>query len=134
MLPSSYSILLALPALLSYASASAFRRDFPRPAAVLAQEQPLITPSPATWDPTKTFKSRRDVLSDLRSAVQSDLGGILSELGNVPSYVASGVPNFFQDFPTGDKVKSSLGLDDDQVAALPTQVLNIPCVVKPSFF
>ena len=134
MLSSSYAILLALPVLLPYATASAFHRDFPRPAAVLAQEQPLITPSPATWDPTKTFKSRRDVLSDLRSAVQSDLGGILSELGNVPSYVASGVPNFFQDFPTGDKIKSSLGLDDGQVAALPTQVLNIPCIVKSSFF
>lgn len=37
-----------------------------------------------------------------------------------------GVPNFFQDFPTGDKVKSSLGIDDQQLAAYPTNVLNIP--------
>jgi hypothetical protein len=36
------------------------------------------------------------------------------------------VPNFFQDFPSGDKVASSLGLDSSQLAALPTQVLNIP--------
>jgi hypothetical protein len=36
------------------------------------------------------------------------------------------VPNFFQDFPQGNDVQSSLGLDDSQVAALPTNVLNIP--------
>lgn len=36
------------------------------------------------------------------------------------------MPNFFQDFPTGDKVQSSLGLSDEQVEAYPTQVLNIP--------
>lgn len=114
-----YSILLAL---LPLVAASAVRRDNPRPAPAV-QEQPLITPSPATWDPTKTYKSRRGIISDLAG----DIGGILSELGsNIPSYVASGIPNFFQDFPTGDKVQSSLGIDDDQVRALPTQVLNIP--------
>ena len=90
----------------------------PNPAAV-AEEQPLITPAPTTWDPTKT---RRDILSD----VGVDIKSVISDLGNVPSYVASGVPNFFQDFPTGAGVQSSLGLDDNQVAALPTQVLNIP--------
>lgn len=127
MSPRFYSVLFAL---LPYVTASAFPRHLPRPAAVRAQEEPLITPSPVTWDPTKTFKSRRNILSD----IQSDVGGILSDLGNIPSYVASGVPNFFQDFPTGDKVKSSLGINDDQVAALPTQVLNIPCVVISSFF
>ena len=36
------------------------------------------------------------------------------------------MPNFFQDFPTGDKVQSELGIDDQQLAALPTQVLNVP--------
>lgn len=122
MLPKPFIFFLAL---FPYVAASRIDRDLPRPAAVRAQEEPLITPSPAIWDPTKTYKSRRDILSDF----QSDVGGILSDLGNIPSYVASGVPNFFQDFPTGDKVKSSLGIDDDQVAALPTQVLNIPYVL-----
>ena len=122
MLPKPLIFFLAL---FPYVAASRIDRDLPRPAAVRAQEEPLITPSPAIWDPTKTYKSRRDILSDF----QSDVGGILSDLGNIPSYVASGVPNFFQDFPTGDKVKSSLGLDDDQIAALPTQVLNIPYVL-----
>ncbi|KAG8532588.1 uncharacterized protein KY384_002465 [Bacidia gigantensis] len=85
---------------------------------------PLITPAPAStnWRPTRT-RQRRGLLDD----VTSYGGQVLSKLGSaVPSYVASGVPNFFQDFPTGDKVQSSLGLDDDQVKALPTQVLNIP--------
>lgn len=125
MLPSLYHVLLAL---LPHVTASALRHNIPRPAAVRGQEQPLITPSPATWDPTKTYKSRRNLLDD----IQSDVGGILSELGNVPSYVASGVPNFFQDFPTGDKIKSSLGIDDDQIKALPTQVINIPYVIMLS--
>lgn len=90
------------------------------------EELALITPSPSTWDPTRTRELlKRDILSD----VKQDVGGVLSELGSkIPAYVASGVPNFFQDFPTGDKVQKSLGIDDSQVSALPTQVLNIPYV------
>ena len=94
----------------------------PQPAAA-APEHPLITPSPASWDPTRTYKSRRDIISDLEGDVNSILSGLGSD---IPSYVASGIPNFFQDFPTGDNVKSSLGLQDSQIAALPTQVLNLP--------
>ena len=37
-----------------------------------------------------------------------------------------GVPNFFQDFPSGSAVQSSLGINDTDLAALPTQVLNLP--------
>ena len=71
------------------------------------------------------MKSRRAVVSD----IEGDVNSVLSALGSdIPSYVASGVPNFFQGFPTGADVQSSLGLDDSQVAALPTQVLNIPYV------
>ena len=84
-------------------------------------QDPLITASPVRYNPTRTFR-RRDILSDFTADVDS----ILSDIGSgIPSYVASGVPNFFQDFPTGDKVQSSLGIDDDQLAALPTNVLNI---------
>ena len=86
----------------------------------------MITPSPARWSPTKTYK-KRGLISDAVSDISGDVNSILAGLGSdIPTYVASGVPNFFQDFPTGDKVQSSLGLDDDQVKALPTQVLNIP--------
>lgn len=102
-------------ALIPYVHASPVDRN----QAAVAEEQPLITPAPTTWDPTKT---RRDILSD----VGVDIKSVISDLGNVPSYVASGVPNFFQDFPIGAGVQSSLGLNDSQVAALPTQVLNIP--------
>ncbi len=119
------SLPTVLLALLPLASSSVVHRSLPRPAGVV-QRQPIITPSPAQWSPTKTYK-KRGVISDAVGDVTGDVKSILAGLGSdIPTYVASGVPNFFQDFPTGDKVQSSLGLDDDQVKALPTQVLNIP--------
>lgn len=124
---SRISLAIAL-AVVGLTSANAVPRDLQDVLlpANIAQEPPLITPAPASpnWLPTKTLK-RRGIVSD----ITADTNSILSGLGSdIPSYVASGVPNFFQDFPTGDKVQSSLGLDDDQVKALPTQVLNIPYV------
>lgn len=93
----------------------------PNPIAVAAA--PQITPFQAEWKPTPTLKRRENILSK----IQGDVTSVLSALGSgIPSYVASGVPNFFQDFPTADKVQSSLGIDGSQLAALPTQVLNIP--------
>ncbi|KAM3414164.1 hypothetical protein BST61_g10822 [Cercospora zeina] len=110
-------LLAALPTLITASPA-------PSPRNHVEARAPVPTPaSPVQWDPTKTYKDRRDILDD----IQSDVGGILSRLGSdIPSYVASGVPNFFQNFPTGEAVVSSLGLDDSQLAALPTQALNIP--------
>ena len=116
----------ALLGLVSLATASVVPpavQEILRPANV-APEHAQITPAPASanWKPTKTLK-RRGLVDDVKSGV----GNVLSDLGSdIPSFVASGIPNFFQDFPTGDKVQSSLGIDDDQVKALPTQVLNIP--------
>ena len=115
---SLHTVLLAL---LPLAIASVIERRVPQPAAA-AEAQPLVTASPSVWSPTETLK-RRDVISDIAGDVNSVLGSLGS---NIPSYVASGVPNFFQDFPTGAGVQSSLGLNDSQVSALPTQVLNIP--------
>lgn len=87
-----------------------------------APQDPRITPSPIARDATPTWKHRRDILSD----VDSDINSVLSGLGSdLPSWVASGVPNFFQGFPTGDAVVSSLGLQSSDLAALPTNVLNI---------
>lgn len=81
---------------------------------------PMITPSPVERDPTRVVG--RNILSD----VESDADSVLSGLGsNLPSWVASGVPNFFQGFPTGEAVVSSLGLNDEQLDAVPTNVLNI---------
>ncbi len=112
------SVLLAL---LPLASSSVVHGSLPKPAAVV-QQQPIITPSPSLSFPTKTLE-RRGVVSDIEGDVNSILGSLGSD---IPSYVASGVPNFFQNFPTGHDVQSSLGLNDTQVSALPTQVLNIP--------
>ncbi|EKV14005.1 hypothetical protein PDIG_34880 [Penicillium digitatum PHI26] len=81
---------------------------------------PFITPSPVEHNPSPIVG--RNILSD----VESDVGNVLSGLGSgLPSWVASGVPNFFQGFPTGDAVVSSLGLDSSKLKALPTNVLNI---------
>ncbi|KAL2059066.1 hypothetical protein ABVK25_000358 [Lepraria finkii] len=110
-----------LLAVFPIATASAVHRSLPKPAGVV-ERQPLVTPSLSKWWPTKTEK-KRGVISDVAGDVNSVLGSLGSD---IPSYVASGVPNFFQDFPTGANVQSSLGLDDAQVSALPTQVLNIP--------
>ena len=85
-------------------------------AAAAAAPQPQSTPSLVQLVPSKT---RRGLTDDIKS-VLGDLGS------NIPSYVADGVANFFQELPVGDGVKSSLGIDDSQLAALPTQVLNIP--------
>jgi hypothetical protein len=73
---------------------------------------PMITPAPVR---------PRD--SDPSSYIAS----VISHIGSdVSSYVASGVPQFFQDFPTGDSVESSLSISDSDLAAKPTQVLNLP--------
>jgi hypothetical protein len=93
------------------------------PNPVAAAAAPQVTPFQVEMVPTKTLKARADILSKL----EGDVTSVLSALGSkIPAYVASGVPNFFQDFPTGDKVQSSLGIDGSQLAALPTNVLNIP--------
>ena len=115
------TLLLCLP----WAIVSALPQISARPA-VAGDQQPLITPSPVLRNPTRTHQVRRGILDDLKNKADEEIGEVLSDLGNVPGYVASGVPNFFQDLPGVDQVQSSLGIDDDQLAALPTQVLNIP--------
>lgn len=95
---------------------------YARPNAVIYAAPPRISPSATLSEPTKTLQKRADILSKLQGEVNS----VLSAIGSVPAYVASGVPNFFQDFPSKSSVVSQLGLSDDQLNALPTQVLNLP--------
>lgn len=45
---------------------------------------------------------------------------------DLPSFFTEGIPNWFQDFPTGSEVLSKLGVGDDSLASKPTEVLNIP--------
>ncbi|KAF2147252.1 uncharacterized protein K452DRAFT_282240 [Aplosporella prunicola CBS 121167] len=116
---------MALKKTLLLAALEAAALAVPAPTAVpdsIEAPKAAITPSPVLRDPTRTL-DRRNVISDLKGDVKS----YLTELGsNIPSYVADGVANFFQDFPSGTAVQKSLGLSDDQLAALPTQVLNLP--------
>ncbi|KAF8216430.1 hypothetical protein K438DRAFT_1797189 [Mycena galopus ATCC 62051] len=110
---------LCIFALLSYVDASPPPIPGPTPTSPRAAAHPA-RPTLFASNPRVV---RRDILTDLDNDISSILGGLGSA---IPSYVASGVPNFFQDFPTGTAVQSSLGLSDDDVAALPTQVLNLP--------
>lgn len=78
---------------------------------------PMITPAPAL--------SKRDL--ERRVDVGSYLGSVFSSLGSdVSSFVASGVPQFFNELPTGTAVESSLGISTSDLAASPTQALNVP--------
>lgn len=92
------------------------------PIALAAPAPPQVTERATLTDRTPTRVQQRDIIDDITGAPAY----LTSVLGGLPSYVASGVPNFFQGFPTGDQVKETLGLNDDDIDALPTQVLNIP--------
>ncbi|MCJ1287988.1 hypothetical protein MMC26_007341 [Xylographa opegraphella] len=103
---------LALITLLPFISAS----PAPFDSVAARPEQPLITPPPVAWTPSKTTNNaKRDIISH----IESDLSSLLAS-------ASSDVAAVFSDFPAGADVQSSLGLDDSQVAALPTQVLNLP--------
>ncbi|TDZ74712.1 Phosphatidate phosphatase APP1 [Colletotrichum trifolii] len=78
---------------------------------------PMITPPPSR------VRRSPDLTDDIGGYVHSVLGGLGSDIS---SFVASGVPNYFQGFPTGTQVLSSLGISDGDLAAQPTQVLNVP--------
>lgn len=76
------------------------------------------TPVLAARDPTRVYKRQFDI--------GAALDDVFSTLGNIPRYVADGVPNFFQDFPQGSGVLDKLELKNEDLDAKPTQVLNIP--------
>lgn len=87
---------------------------------------PMITPRASLTDRTPSRVEERGVISSVESSIKGLESYLTSVIGTYPSYIASGVPNFFQDFPTGSAVQSSLGIGDSDLAATPTQVLNIP--------
>ena len=91
----------------------------PAPAAAPAPH-PQITPAPVL--------SQRELERrlDIGSYVDSVISGIGSD---VSSFVASGVPQYFNDLPTGTAVESSLGISSSDLDAKPTQALNVPYVV-----
>ncbi|KAJ6493604.1 hypothetical protein C8R47DRAFT_1185065 [Mycena vitilis] len=113
-------MLLCILALLSVVVAS------PTPLPGATATSPLAAHAPHS-QPTLFSSNPRVVRRNIFTDITGDVDSILHSLGSaIPSYVASGVPNFFQDFPTGTAVQSSLGVSDTDLAALPTQVLNLP--------
>jgi hypothetical protein len=96
----------------------------PAPVAV-AVPHPMITPRASLTDRTPSRVQERNIISSIEG-----LGSYLTSiLGTYPAYIASGIPNFFQDFPTGTAVQSSLGISSSDLVATPTQVLNLPYVL-----
>ncbi|KAI1431983.1 hypothetical protein GGR50DRAFT_31296 [Xylaria sp. CBS 124048] len=89
-------------------------------AQALGAAYPNITPAPSAEDRDRALE-RRDL--DPASYVHSVLSGLGSD---VSSYVASGVPQFFQDLPIGKAVEDALDIDDADLVATPTQALNVP--------
>ncbi|KAI1173013.1 hypothetical protein F4777DRAFT_559599, partial [Nemania sp. FL0916] len=87
---------------------------------VLGAAHPVITPAPSLEDRDRAL-ARRDFDPG------SYIGSVISGLGSdVSSYIASGVPQFFQDFPVGGDVEKALDINDDDLKATPTQALNVP--------
>ena len=117
-------LLAALPAALAA----------PAPAQVAVAPHPMITPPPSLAPRMPPSRVQLVHQRNIISSAASDLAGLTSYVeslvGTFPSYIASGVPNFFQGFPTGSAVESSLGISDSDLAATPTQVLNLPYVIQ----
>ena len=88
------------------------------PNQVIDARHPMITHAPS-------LKQRE--LAERAFDPASYINSVVSGLGSdVSSFVASGVPQYFQNLPTGSQVQSSLGISDSDLAAKPTQVLNVP--------
>ena len=122
-----YSLPHVLLALLLVALAAPAPAPAPAPIALANPHYPLITPPPSLTDRNPSRVQQRDVLSSAKSLVSdatSDIAGLgtylSSVIGTYPSYIASGVPNFFQGFPTGTAVQSSLGLSDGDLERKPS--------------
>ncbi|KAI8634492.1 hypothetical protein F5Y19DRAFT_461847 [Xylariaceae sp. FL1651] len=87
---------------------------------VIGAAHPIITPAPSLEDRDLALTQRN---IDPGSYINSVISGLGSD---VSSYVASGVPQFFQDFPVGADVEKTLGINDNDLKATPTQALNLP--------
>lgn len=89
---------------------------------------PITTPAPVYFVGGKSYDlNKRNIFDDIKSGVAGVAQSWGSVLGtDLPSYFTDGIPNFFQDLPTGSQVLSSLGIGDDDLAAAPTEVLNVP--------
>ncbi|KAJ4303489.1 hypothetical protein N0V90_002384 [Kalmusia sp. IMI 367209] len=89
---------------------------------------PLTTPAAVYFRGDRSYVvEKRNILSDIASGVDGIAHSWASVLGtDLPSFFTEGIPNWFQDLPTGSQVQSSLGIGDDDLKASPTEVLNVP--------
>ncbi|TAQ83967.1 Phosphatidate phosphatase/4-nitrophenylphosphatase [Chlorociboria aeruginascens] len=115
--------LLSLPHVLLILLSTALAAARPSP---VAGPHPEITDRAMLVDRTPSPVEGRDIISSVVGAVEGADSYLSSILGTYPSYVASGVPVWYEDLPTGTAVQSSLGVSDSDLAAQPTQVLNFP--------
>lgn len=122
---------LSQHALLLGAALKAAAVAIPEPTAAPAPVEahaPITTPAPVVFVGGKSYVlDKRNILDDIKSGVEGVAKSWGSVLGtDLPNYFTEGIPNWFQDLPTGSQVLSSLGIGDDDLAAAPTEVLNIP--------
>jgi hypothetical protein len=76
---------------------------------------------------TPTRLAPRGIISKIESKIENLFSSKLEELGQaIPSLIANGIPEILHHMPHGSAIESSLGLQPTQLAALPTQVLNLP--------
>ena len=76
----------------------------------------LATPAPELLQRRSLADTLSDLLKDLQTGVNASdiLQGIL--------------PDFWRDLPGTDKIKKQLGLDDNEIARLPFEFLDVPFV------
>ncbi|CAA9957389.1 hypothetical protein CFE70_000950 [Pyrenophora teres f. teres 0-1] len=118
--------LLLLSAALGLVGAVAVPEPTVAPAEVLIQA-PMVTPAPIWFDGRHSYVQKRNIIDDIQSGADKYVKSIGSVLGtDLPSFFTEGIPGWFQGLPTGSQVLSSLGINDGDLAAQPTQVLNIP--------
>jgi hypothetical protein len=68
-----------------------------------------------------------DLIDDFGSTINSVVSGIRSDVSSIYTVISGvSIPGFLDNLPTGDDVKSQLGISNSDLDAKPTQVLNLP--------
>ncbi|RDA94841.1 hypothetical protein CP533_4290 [Ophiocordyceps camponoti-saundersi (nom. inval.)] len=98
----------------------------PTPAPTSAQPSaasPAMVTPPPTITPELVARGLGSKVSSYLSGLADDAG---SQLSKVSSFVNSGILDFPLGFPTGSEVLKSADVSETGLAALPTEVLNLP--------
>lgn len=119
--------LLLLGAAIRATHAVAIPEPTPTPAKVQVRA-PVVTPAAIYFNADRSYVyHKRNFLSDIVGGVDSIAHSWESVLGSaLPSFFTQGIPGWFENLPTGTQVLSSLGINDNDLAATPTEVLNVP--------